>query len=1288
MKEAGDRAFESQFPISGEQVPGGMMVHYADGDQEILYANGFIMRLLECESEEDFLSFTQGSFAGFVCPDDLEDVEQELRDQWNAGVTADRLHYRVQTRSGQILVVDDFNRLELDPRAGRLVAYSFVSEVVQGGLADWLTGLPSMTRFHELSREHAASNEGGSNRLAAVALDIMGMKGYNTRYGRAKGDLLLCEFANALRHSFGGNACSRFSEDHFYAFCDATEAEAKVRSVFASFAEAQGVAALPVRVGIYVCDSDDDIVEVGFDRAKIACDLDRLTWQSHITWFTDQMRADARLHIHVLGSLDQAIAEGWIRPFYQAIVRSATGDVCGEEAFARWVDPTYGELRPAQFIPELEEAGLLQRLDMYMVDCALADMATKQSNGIPIVPVSVNISLRDLSKLDVAHEVTKRADALNVPHDLLRIEFTESAATHDPDYLKEQVDKLHDAGFEVWMDDFGSGYSSLNTIQEFDFDVVKLDMGFLHGGNFDRAKIILEASVRAASKMGVGTIAEGVETEEQALFLEGIGCDMLQGYYYNGPNSLQTIINNIHTKNELQRERYDESAYWDTVSLLSFTELGQTEGQQDMRSPGWMPLTELPVGVIERREGTWRVLRANRSYDAFLNKTGVLSASHSNLRANVVQRELDEEFLLAIDRCVESGLWERASGRMEYGSGYQFYVRHIASVPDAQAFMVAAMPTMLGSALGTYGDVPVAYAVFRVKLNESKDEVVDTEYVYANKMYCDWLHCTLEEIMGRSFLGINDEASRVWLPYCYRAVVKGETIHDVIYSPEVEHWLSFNIVPSPIEGCCVYAFTIADDEQRERDEIIAGRDTSDFIIGVADALNGIQGYDEAMQKVLGMISSAISPDRVYVYEREGDTTRNTFEWCAPGVDSFMDALQHMDNAEFSTWEKLLAKDSMVLVSNVEQLERVDAAMYERLRSQGVARMLAVPFYGGGKILGYLGADNYALAEGLDIMRLMKTVASFVGGKIVNHRLMLELEQTSLYDALTGLYNRRGIDQAVEKALSSDPSVPYVLVLMDVDDFKTVNDLHGHEVGDIALRTLAHMVVEVFPEGTILGRNGGDEFFAMLVGDEAANAASYLQSIQDKDLYCVHDGKRYSLSMSMGYVESSQVADLKQAYSNADAALYAVKLAGKAGFLIYSPNMDSNYRSQLGFMPRDIAENVPGAIVVHKVHNGEILFANDELIALFECEDLDDFMEYTGGTYSGVVHPEDRARVLGQVEDQLDRVGVGGKDYTDFRILTKAGNVRHVADNGRLVTVDGVGEVLYELIINRDERSYR
>ena len=127
--------------------------------------------------------------------------------------------------------------------------------------------------------------------------------------------------------------------------------------------------------------------------------------------------------------------------------------------------------------------------------------------------------------------------------------------------------------------------------------------------------------------------------------------------------------------------------------------------------------------------------------------------------------------------------------------------------------------------------------------------------------------------------------------------------------------------------------------------------------------------------------------------------------------------------------------------------------------------------------------------------------------------------------------------------------------------------------------------------------------------------------------------------------------------------------------------------QLGFTPRDIAENIPGAIMVHRAGgDGEILFANNELIRLFECESLAEFMEYTGGTFSGAVHPDDARRVYEELTSQLTLDDVGAKNYSNFRIITKKGNVRHVAENGHLVDVAEVGKVFYVLLVNRDERD--
>ena len=1151
--------------------------------------------------------------------------------------------------------------------------------------ADRLTGLGDVRRFYELASEALRVSNGEDERIVAVAFDLMGMKGFNTRYGRSEGDKALRVFACVLKEVFGSDACCRLSEDCFYAFAPEAGVEDRVRSVFAGYKTKQGETALPVRCGLYACEPDDEAMEVVFDRAKLACDLDRKTWQSHLTWFTNTMRASERLRIHVLATLDQAITEKWIRPYYQAIVRSATGDVCGEEALARWIDPQYGELRPGQFIPVLEEAGLLQRLDMHMVNCALDDMATKQKSGIAIVPVSVNISLRDLAKLDVASEVRDRADAVGVAHDLLRIEFTESAATDDPSYLRDQVEKLHSAGFEVWMDDFGSGYSSLSNLQRFDFDLIKLDMGFLHADNFEKSKAILEATVRAAGKLGVGTLAEGVETEEQAIFLESIGCDMLQGYYYNDPKSLAKTIASIRAKKERDRERYDEAAYWDAVSLMSLTDINGSDAGES----GWVPLNETPMGILERRNGAWRVLRANKTFDKFLKDAKIVSESYSHLHANPLVGELGDGFNAAIRRCVGSGAWEHAAVPLELGTGYQLYVKYIASVPDAEAYLMAAMPAMAGNALELYGDVPVGYAVFRVVLNEAKDAVVDAYYVYTNEQYCKWGNYDQKEIIGKSFLSVHGEASPEWFPYCYRAAVLGENVKDIVYSPEMGHWLRFSLVPSPIEGCCMYALTIADEEHDERQAIIVDRDTSDFIIDVADVLSGPMEYEKAMNRALRMLSEAIHPQRLFVYERGRKTTSCTFEWCAPGVSARKQQLQSINNSAFTNWNRLIDADPSVRALTSFEHPVVGGPSAESHSDKHEdEQMLVVPLYGEGRLLGYLGAENYVATEGLEILRLFKAVASFMSARVMSRRLVSELEKTSMQDSLTGLLNRRGIDTAIGKALQGGKGVPYVLALMDVDDFKTVNDLYGHDVGDEALRSLSTTIQKVFPKGSILGRNGGDEFLAMLVGSNARRAEEYIRKLSDMKLSCTLEGRVYPLSMSIGFVDSSQADTLQHAYSKADAALYAIKLAGKAGMRKYDDGIDASNRSQLGFTPRDIAENIPAALLVHRKGDGDILFANDELVSLLECDTLEDLMEYTGGTYGGVIHPDDRERVEQELGSQMGNLARTGKDYVEFRVLTKKGNVRNVANNGKLVRVEGEGDLFYELMVNLDERANR
>ena len=1270
--------YQMEYSLGSQEAPGGVLVYYADGDEEIIHVNQYVIDLFECDGVDDFLELTGGSFRGFVEGGDVLAAEDSIWGQVGASDGYDHIYYRVRTKTGRLVSIDDYGRLVQNAEGGRPVFYVFVVELKQGSSVDWLTGLPDMHRFHELARLGAAAIVERGGRPVAVAFDLMGMKNYNTLHGRDEGDRLLRAFGDQLRAQFGTEACSRFGEDHFYAFGEEREVEAKVRAALAGFEACELANTLPVRVGCYACDPQDDIAALGFDRAKIACDLDRSTWLSHVTWFTDEMRYAARLRIHVLENLDRALGEGWVRPHYQPVVRSATGVVCGEEALARWEDPAYGQLSPAQFVPVLEDAGLMFKLDLHMVDCVLADMERKRAAGIGLVPVSINFSRGDLLKFNIAQELAARASAAGLDHALLTVEITESLASSDPELLQSQIAALHAEGFEVWMDDFGSGLSSLNTIENFDFDLLKLDMGFLRGNHVEKAHIIIAQVIQMASRMGMEVLAEGVETRDQAEFLSSVGCGILQGYFYGKPQRLEELLRMQHAGELMAREPIAEGPYWRAVSVLNLDDLSVTGVARGFDGE---PMSEFPAGIVECRGGSWTLLRANRAYQRFLVSVGMLDLNADRLAAASLDGRIDPEFMAAAQRCSESGSWERVASKVELGSGFQFYVVPIALAHGASSFMVVGVPTMLGSALGIYGDVPVAYAVFRVQLNEAQTEVVDAEYVYANDLYCEWGGVPQAELLGKSFLQAARDASTLWFPYCYRAVVERETIHDVVYSPETGHWLNFYVAPSPVEGHCVYAFALADEQQEEREEMMVGRDTSDLIIEIADALSGETVYSVAMSNLVRTVGSSVAAERVYLIERKPGKNE-VFEWCAPGVESKRAQLEAADASHFETWERLYGHQDVVYMPSMEPVRGVNPSLYEHLRMQGVHSMLSVPIYQDGHLVGTLGMDNFRPIVGLDTLRLFKTVASFVSARMVSHRVMQELEHIGLYDGLTGILNRRGIDTAIRARLNANPQAPYALVLMDVDDFKTVNDLYGHDVGDEALRTLSHVVQGYFPADSILGRNGGDELLVMLFGEACARVDELMAELATRKLAYAHDEKCYTLSISAGYVSyPDQVSSLREAYTSADAALYAVKLSGKGSCLRFSDGMDLQQRMRLGITPRDVSDNMPGAVLVHEPGGeGQILYANDELLRLFGCASFEDFLALTGGVYAGVIHPDDHERVRNELASQMSLDDVGRKDSVRFRVVTRSGQELRVLNVGRLVeTSDGI-KLFYELLV--------
>ena len=212
----------------------------------------------------------------------------------------------------------------------------------------------------------------------------------------------------------------------------------------------------------------------------------------------------------------------------------------GAEALVRWISPEEGFVPPNRFIPIFEKNGFILKLDDYMISEVARQQAQWISEGKNVVPISVNVSRAHFTKVDLAEHICRLVDQYNVPHEVIELELTESAFFEDKEVLLGTVRKLREYGFTVSMDDFGAGYSSLNSLKEIPLDVIKLDAEFFRGNDeAGKGKIIVNETIDLAKKLNMRTVAEGIETKEQVDFLAELGCDLIQGYYFAKPMPLK-----------------------------------------------------------------------------------------------------------------------------------------------------------------------------------------------------------------------------------------------------------------------------------------------------------------------------------------------------------------------------------------------------------------------------------------------------------------------------------------------------------------------------------------------------------------------------------------------------------------------------------------------------------------------------------------------------------------------------------------------------------------------------
>lgn len=402
-----------------------------------------------------------------------------------------------------------------------------------------LTGLPERLDF--LRQVQQLLTEKKLNGWCVLSIDIEHFKLFNNWYGQVQGDELLHTIGHQLAQLAKENdyIAGYFGGDDFF-LCmpdDDKRAQAVYDLIFHCIEDYQQLDSFLPLLGICPVDEHSDDISVLCNNAQIASGAVRGKLNHRICRFSEQIMQQLEKHQRLLSDVRIGIQRGEFTFYLQPKCNSLTGNIVSMEALVRWHHPEMGLVSPSRFIPLLEETGLVTDLDRYIWESVCRTMSGWIRSGKHFVPISVNVSITDMKAMDVPAHFREMVRRYDLKSELIRVEITETAFAENSNLVREAIDRLHQYGFTVLMDDFGSGYSSLNMLKDTNVDVLKLDMKFIEMNVENRQKgiQIVDSVVNMAHKLNMTIIAEGVETKEQVDMLKTMNCIYGQGYYFYRP---------------------------------------------------------------------------------------------------------------------------------------------------------------------------------------------------------------------------------------------------------------------------------------------------------------------------------------------------------------------------------------------------------------------------------------------------------------------------------------------------------------------------------------------------------------------------------------------------------------------------------------------------------------------------------------------------------------------------------------------------------------------------------
>ena len=843
---------------------------------------------------------------------------------------------------------------------------------------------------------------------------------------------------------------------------------------------------------------------------------------------------------HITENFDRALSEGWIKVCYQPVIRGSNGRVCSEEALSRWAEPGKEIIYPDDFIPVLEDAGLIHRLDLHVVDRIIEDVEVRRKAGLYNVPISFNLSRADFDHCDIVEEVRKRVDAAGLDRKLICVEVTESLVGSDFDKIESQIKRFRDLGFKVCMDDFGSGYSSLGFLQKTDVDVLKLDLNFMREFESNaKTRLIVTQLVRLISSLGMDTVAEGVETEEQVDFLREIGCTKMQGFYFCRAITVEELLERYREGRQIGFENPDETEYYEAlgkISLFDLDDITSEEKDPDGTSAIKQYFSSLPVAILEYNGEHVRIVRCNRSYKEFLRETFGIEEIGRNSDHAPKLHERGAEIFELFERCrgLERRLLfeERVSDKISLNG----FIRHSADneVTGYSAFTIAILSNkdFDDSSGVTFARASRALSADYINLyyvNDRTDEF--TEY----NPDAERSNLSVERHGSDFFNSSLRDAEKAIYPGDLDRFVSEFTKENMLRILEQQntYTLSYRLM---VEGEPIYVNMKA--VRVDSEHIVIGVNNVDAYMRHKEALERAQAESITYARITALAGNYLA---IYTVDPVSDeyieySSTSTFDELGlekKGRDFFGEMIRNgrdvVFGEDFEGYQVVCSKEN--ILRDIEQ-----TGLFEfnyRLTIDG------------GLIHVSLRAALVEEKDGPRIIVGISNIEDRIQRSQEYEASLKEARAMVMTDGLTGVKNKNAYLNAeteLNEQIRNGLKPEFAIVVADLNGLKEINDQHGHQTGDNFLKAGCRAICDIFDHSPVF-RVGGDEFAIIARGRDYENIDGLIEEMAAHNERCIEArkaaGEGFSAAKQMTIDAGSHDRDSKVDRDYSDASAGAI-----------------------------------------------------------------------------------------------------------------------------------------------------